>query len=90
MCGRGQKSSLLMTGHSSGFVLLAQRSFPLFVGVIPNALLRKDCVSDFELSMRFAIEAGCVPGAIKLLRWGFADRAKEGPGQRSILYSLPS
>jgi hypothetical protein len=35
--------------------------------------------------MRFAIEAGCVPGAIKLLRRGFADRTKEGPGQRSIL-----
>jgi hypothetical protein len=27
-----------------------------------------------------AIEAGCVPGAIKLLRWGFAERAKEGHG----------
>jgi hypothetical protein len=59
---------------------LAQHSFPLFVGIVPNALLRKDCVSDFELSMRFAIEAGCVPGAIKLLRWGFADWAKEGHG----------
>src|SRR4029077_1368466 len=65
---------------------LAQRSFPLCVGVVPNALLRKDCVSDFELSIRFAIEAGCVPGAIKLLHRGLADRPKEGPGQRSILY----
>jgi hypothetical protein len=35
--------------------------------------------------MRCASVAGCVPGAIKLLHCGFADRAKEGPGQRSIL-----
>ena len=40
---------------------LAQRSFPLFVGVVPNALLRKDCVSHFELSIRFAIEAFASP-----------------------------
>jgi hypothetical protein len=38
--------------------------------------------------MRFAIEAGCVPGTIKLLHCGLADRAKEGPGQRSNPYSL--
>jgi hypothetical protein len=41
--------------------------------------------------MRCASVAGCVPGAIEaLLHCGFADRAKEGPGQRSILYSLLS
>jgi hypothetical protein len=27
-----------------------------------------------------AIEAGCIAGTIKLLRWGFADWANEGHG----------
>ena len=57
---------------------LAQRSFPLCIGAVPNAALRNDRVSDFELSIRFAIEPGCVSGTIKLLRNGFADWAKEG------------
>ena len=38
---------------------LAQRSFPLFVGVVPNAALRKDRVGDFELR-------GSSIGAIRL------------------------
>ena len=69
---------------------LVQGSFPLLTGVILSALLRKDSVSNFEVAMRCASVAGCVPGAIKLLHCGFADRAKEGPGQRSILYSILS
>jgi hypothetical protein len=64
---------------------LAQRSFPLFVGVVPNAALRKDRVGDFELSIHFAIEAGCVPSTIKLLRNGFADWAKEGHFEAHLL-----
>jgi len=56
---------------------LVQRSFPLCIGAVPNAALSKDCVSDFELSIPFAIEPGCVSGTIKLLRNGFADWAKE-------------
>jgi hypothetical protein len=69
---------------------LVEGSFPLLTGVVLSALLRKDSVSNFEVAMRCASVAGCVPGAIKLLHCGFADRAKEGPGQRSILCSLPS
>jgi hypothetical protein len=81
---------VLYNGPLLSLLCLVQGSFPLLTGVVLSALLRKDCVRDFELSIRFAIEAGCVPGTIKLLHCGFADRAKEGPGQRSILYSLPS
>ena len=68
---------------------LAQRSFPLLVGVVPNAAIRKDSVSNFELSIRFAIEAGCVPGTIKLLRNGFAERAKEGHGYANTPITIP-
>jgi len=57
----------------------------LLADVVLNAALLKDRVSDFELSMRFTIEPVCVPGTIKLMHCGLADRAKEGPGQRSIL-----
>src|SRR5215472_4976102 len=64
---------------------LAQRSFPLLVGVVPNEAFRKDSVSDFELSIHFAIEAGCVPSTIKLLRNGFADWAKEGYFEAHLL-----
>ena len=67
---------------------LAQRSFPLLADVVLNAALLKDRVSDFELSMRFTIEPVCVPGTIKLMHCGLADRAKEGPWQRSILNQL--
>jgi hypothetical protein len=31
--------------------------------------------------VRCASVSGCVPGTIELLHCGFADRAKEGPGQ---------
>ena len=68
---------------------LAQRSFPLLVGVVPNAAIRKDCVSDFELSIRFAIEACCIAGTIKLLRNGFAERAKEGHGYANTSITIP-
>ena len=57
----------------------------MLADVVLNAALLKDRVSDFELSMRFTIEPVCVPGTIKLMHCGLADRAKEGPGQRSIL-----
>jgi hypothetical protein len=69
---------------------LAQRGFPLCVGVVPNAAIRKDCVSDFELSIRCAIEASRVPGTIKLLHCGFANRAKEGPGHILSLAAIIS
>ena len=64
---------------------LAQRTFPLCVGVVPNAPLRKDRVNDFELSICFAIEAGCISGTIKLLRNGFTDWAKEGHVEAHLL-----
>jgi hypothetical protein len=57
---------------------LAQRSFPLLSGVFHRALLRKDGVGDFEGFMCCAIETDCIAGSGKLLRSGFADRAKEG------------
>ena len=53
--------------------MIVQRTFPLCIGALPNAALRKDCISDFELSIPFAIEPGSVSGTIKLLRNGFAD-----------------
>jgi hypothetical protein len=43
---------------------LVQRSFPLCVGAVPNAAILKDRVSDFELSMCFAIEPGCAPSTV--------------------------
>jgi len=67
---------------------LVQRSFPLRGRVAPNAALLKDRVSDFELSIRLAIELGCVPGTIKLLRNGFADWAKEGHVETHLLGPL--
>ena len=58
---------------------------PLRTDAILNAVVLKDRVSDFELSMRFAIEAGRVPSStIKLMHCRLADRAKEWPGHRSI------
>ena len=71
--------------HLRSLFCLVQRSFPLLAGVALGALLRKDSVSNFEVAMRCASVAGCVPGTIKLLHCGLADRAKERPGQRSIL-----
>ena len=76
-----QKSLLVITDHSprlSYQLRLAQRSFPLLSGVFHRALLRKDGVGDFEGFMCCAIEADCIAGSGKLLRSGFADRAKEG------------
>jgi hypothetical protein len=65
---------------------LAQRSLPLFAGVVLSALLCKDGVGNFEDAMGRAMETGCIAGTVKApLRWGFADWAKEGSGQRSIL-----
>ena len=58
------------------------RNFPFGAGVV---LINSDGVGNLKVAVDCAIEADCVPGADKLLRWGFADRAKEGPGQRSIL-----
>jgi len=34
------------------------------------------------------MEASCIAGTGKLFRWGFTDRAKERPGQRSIPRAL--
>lgn len=55
----------------------AQRSFPFGAGVV---VINGDGVGNLKVAVDCAIEAGCVPGAIKLLRWGFAERAKEGHG----------
>ena len=67
---------------------LAQCSFPLLSGIVLSPLLRKDAIGDFETAMRCASVAGCVPSTIKLLHCGLADRAKDGPGQRSIPYLM--
>jgi hypothetical protein len=56
-------------------------------GVIPSALVRKDCVGNFEGIMSCATEAGRVPGTVKLLRCGFADRAKDH-GLRQFMATL--
>src|SRR5260370_17815214 len=64
---------------------LTQCTFPLLAGVVLSPLLRKDAVGDFEVAMRCASVAGRVPSTIGLLHCGFADRAKEGPRQLSIL-----
>jgi hypothetical protein len=65
---------------------LVQCGFPLLSAVVLCLGLRKDSVSNLEVTMRWASVADCVSGTIKLLRCGgLADRAKEGPGQRSIL-----
>jgi len=75
----------LYNGPLLSLLCLVQGSFPLLTGVVLSALLRKDSVSNFEVAMRCASVSGCVPGTIKLLHCGLADRAKERPGQRSIL-----
>jgi hypothetical protein len=38
-------------------------------------MLSKDGVDNLEAAMRCAIEANCVAGTIKLLRYGLADWA---------------
>jgi hypothetical protein len=53
-----------------------QRRFPSLAG----AVLSNDGVRSLELAVRWAIEAGCMAGMGKLLRWGFADWANEGHG----------
>ena len=63
---------------------LAQCSFPLLAGVVLIALHRKDGVGNFEVVVGWATEAGCIAGTGKLLRWGFADWAKERSGHISI------
>ena len=55
---------------------LAQRSFPLFAGVVLSALLCKDGIRNFEDAMRRAMEAGGVPGTVEApLRWGLGSFA---------------
>ena len=56
-----------------------ERQFPLLAGVV----LRNDGVCDFELGVYWAMEAGGI--ALKLLRRGFTDWAKEGAGHLSTL-----
>src|SRR5262249_19770496 len=66
---------------------LAQRSFPLCVGVVLRAPLREHGFRDLEVAMRCASVADRVPGTIKLLHCGgLADWAQEGPGQRSATF----
>jgi hypothetical protein len=52
-----------------------QRRFPFGAGVV---VINTDGVGNLEVTMRWAMEAGCIGGTSKLLCWGFADRAKEG------------
>jgi hypothetical protein len=87
--GEAAEGSEIISLYNSPFpglslLSLVQRSFPLFAGVALSPLLRKDSVSNFEIAMRCASVPSCVPGSIKLFHCGFADRAKEGPRQRSI------
>ena len=63
---------------------LVQRSFPLRRDVVLNAVVLKDRVSDFEFSMRIAIEPSCIPDTIELMHCGLADWAKEGPRQNGL------
>ena len=59
-----------------------QRSFPFGAGVV---LINSDGVGNPKVAVDCATEAGRIAGTSKLLRWGFADWANEGHGQRSIL-----
>jgi hypothetical protein len=67
----------------------AQRNLPLLGRVVLSAPLCKDAVRDFKGAVRCASVSGRIPGTIKLLHCGLADRAKEGSGQRSILIHFP-
>jgi hypothetical protein len=55
-----------------------QRNFPFGAGVV---LINSDAVGNLKVAVGRAIEASCIAGTRKLLRWEFADRAKEGHGQ---------
>jgi hypothetical protein len=52
-----------------------QRSLPFGAGVV---VVNTDGVGNLKVAVHCAIEAPCVLGTSKLLRWGFADWAKEG------------
>jgi hypothetical protein len=52
-----------------------QRRFPFGAGVV---VINIDGVGNLKVAVDFAIEAPCVLGTSKLLRWGFADWANEG------------
>ena len=58
------------------------RNFPFGAGVV---LINSDNVGNLKVAVDCAIEASCITSTVKLLRWGFADWAKEGHGQRSVL-----
>jgi hypothetical protein len=45
-----------------------QRSFPYLAGAVLSALLLKDSVGNLEVTMRWAMEAGDIASARKLLR----------------------
>jgi hypothetical protein len=67
--------------HNSSFdpqtLVVLETAFDEAWLTLKSVPLLKDRVSDFELSICFAIEAGCISGTIKLLRNGFIDWAKE-------------
>jgi hypothetical protein len=50
----------------------------LLAGVLLSPMLCKDGVGNLEAAMRCAIEASCVAGMIRLLRYGLADWANQG------------
>src|SRR5262249_45436926 len=70
---------------------LAQRSFPLCVGVVLRAPLREHGIRDLEIAMRCASVADCVPATIKGVHYGgLADWAKERRGERAAACRTPA
>jgi hypothetical protein len=45
-----------------------------------GVVVQSDDVGNLKVAVGRATEAGCIAGAGKLLRWGFADWANEGHG----------
>ena len=54
-----------------------QRNFPFGAGIV---VIKSDAVGNLKVTVDSAIEASCIAGTEKLLRWGFADRANERHG----------
>src|SRR6516225_6436462 len=77
-----ERPILLLLPRLHSLLCFIQRSFPFFAGVLHALLLRKDSVGNLEVTMRWAMETGCVVGARNLLRWAFADWANGGHGLR--------
>jgi hypothetical protein len=73
-----KKSPGLITGHSPSIALyFAARNATSHSARVINS----DAVRNLKVAVGRAIEASCIAGTRKLLRWEFADRAKEGHGK---------